>query len=137
MVELTRQQAERYRRAIVQGAQGLSDEQAVMVPLLFEPWQPGMELTAGQRVCDEGILYSVLIGHITQESWRPKNTPSLFAQVLIPDPEIIPEWVQPESTNPYMQGDKVRHNGKVWISDIDYNVYEPGVAGWSETGGQE
>lgn len=25
---------------------------------------------------------------------------------------------------------KVRHNGKVWISDIDFNVFEPGVAGW-------
>ena len=59
-------------------------------------------------------------------------SPSLFAEVLIPDPEVIPDWVQPESTNPYMKGDKVRHNGKVWISDIDFNVFEPGIAGWSE-----
>ena len=52
--------------------------------------------------------------------------------MLIPDPEVIPEWVQPDSTNPYMAGDKVMHNGKTWVSDIDGNVWEPGVYGWSE-----
>lgn len=26
----------------------------------------------------------------------------------------IPEWEQPDSTNPYMAGDKVAHNGKTW-----------------------
>ena len=31
-----------------------------------------------------------------------------------------------------MIGDKVTHNGKTWVSVIDYNVYEPGVAGWNE-----
>lgn len=32
----------------------------------------------------------------------------------------------------YGKGDKVSHNGKHWQSDIDANVYEPGVYGWSE-----
>ena len=50
--------------------------------------------------------------------------------MLIPDPEVIPEWEQPGSTNPYMIGDKVRHNGKTWVSTIDNNVWEPGVYGW-------
>ena len=53
-------------------------------------------------------------------------------RMLIPDPETITEWEQPDSTNPYMQGDKVTHNGKTWISDIDGNVWEPGVYGWNE-----
>jgi hypothetical protein len=51
-------------------------------------------------------------------------------QVLIPDPETIPEWVQPGSTNPYMKGDKVTHNGSTWVSLVDNNVWEPGVYGW-------
>ena len=55
-----------------------------------------------------------------------------WAQVLIPDPEVIPEWIQPESTNPYMKGDKVKHNEKTWICDIDNNVWEPGTYGWTE-----
>ena len=42
---------------------------------------------------------------------------------------MIPEWEQPESTNPYMKGDKVKHNDKTWVSDIDNNVWEPGVYG--------
>lgn len=32
----------------------------------------------------------------------------------------------------YNEGDKVSHNGKHWISDINANVYEPGVYGCSE-----
>ena len=39
---------------------------------------------------------------------------------------------QPSSTNPYSKGDKVKHNGKIWTSDIDGNVWEPGVYGWTE-----
>jgi len=31
-----------------------------------------------------------------------------------------------------MTGDKVRHNGKIWVSIADYNVWEPGVYGWEE-----
>lgn len=46
--------------------------------------------------------------------------------------EVIPEWEQPGSANPYMTGDKVTHLGKTWVCTMDYNVYEPGIAGWSE-----
>ena len=62
----------------------------------------------------------------------PDAAPSLYAKVLIPDPDVIPEWEQPESTNPYTKGDKVTHNEKTWVSDVDNNSWEPGVYGWSE-----
>ena len=81
---------------------------------------------------DEGVLYTVLQAHDSQPTWKPADAPSLFAVVLIPDPEVIPEWVQPDSTNPYHKGDKVKHNGKTWESAIDGNVWEPGVYGWNE-----
>lgn len=32
----------------------------------------------------------------------------------------------------YANGDKVTHNEKKWVSDVDSNVWEPGVYGWSE-----
>lgn len=57
---------------------------------------------------------------------------SLFAKVLIPDVNVIPEWEQPNSTNPHMIGDKVTYKDKTWISNVDNNVWEPGVYGWSE-----
>lgn len=68
----------------------------------------------------------------SQETWTPPYASSLFAKVLIPDTDTIPEWEQPESTNPYAKGDKVTHNGKTWQSITDNNVWEPGVYGWEE-----
>lgn len=32
----------------------------------------------------------------------------------------------------YRLGSKVSHNAKHWVSEIDFNTYEPGVYGWSE-----
>lgn len=127
---MKRHEAEAYRRQMVDGAKDLSDEQALKVPMLYDRWQEGREYAVGDRLYYEGKLWRVLIGHVSQDAWQPDISPSLFAEVLIPDPSVIPEWVQPGSTNPYMMGDKVRHNGKVWISTMDYNVFEPGVAGW-------
>lgn len=80
----------------------------------------------------DSVLYKVLQAHTSQADWMPDVSVSLFAKILIPDPTVIPEWEQPESTNPYMKGDKVTHNGKTWVSNIDNNVWEPGVYGWDE-----
>ena len=77
-------------------------------------------------------MYRCLQGHTAQADWTPDAAPSLWAKVLIPDPEMIPEWEQPDSTNTYSAGDKVTHNGKTWVSGIDNNVWEPGVYGWTE-----
>jgi len=58
--------------------------------------------------------------------------PSLWTKVLIPDENVIPEWEQPDSTNPYMKGDRVMFDGKVYESTIDNNVWSPDVYGWTE-----
>lgn len=113
------------------------DEEAVDYSELFPQWDGnGVEYTVGFKCRYNGILYKVLQAHTSQETWNPVDAPSLFAKVLIPDPSVIPEWEQPESTNPYMKGDKVKHNGKTWESLIDNNVWEPGVVGteslWKE-----
>ena len=108
----------------------LTDEQAATVVSLYREWESGIAYNAGDRRLYEGNLYTCLQPHTAQEGWNPKDAPSLWAKVLIPDPDVIPEWEQPDSTNPYMIGDKVIHNGKTWISDVDNNVWEPGVYGW-------
>ena len=113
--------------------QSLTDAEAITATCLHPRWSgDGVQYTAGQRVQDDGVLYTVLQAHTSQPDWKPTAAPSLFAKVLIPDPTVIPEWEQPESTNPYAKGDKVAHNGKTWVSDIDGNVWEPGVYGWTE-----
>lgn len=114
-------------------ASGLTDAEAITATCLHPKWSgDGVQYTTGQRVQDDGVLYTVLLDHTSQPDWKPADAPSLFAKVLIPDPTVIPEWEQPESTNPYAKGDKVTHNGKTWVSDIDGNVWEPGVYGWTE-----
>lgn len=50
-----------------------------------------------------------------------------------PEPtEEIPEWTQPDASNPYMTGDKVTYEGVVYESTIDNNVWSPAAypAGW-------
>lgn len=127
------EKARRLRPHIEAAAQSLTDEDAVDAVELYPAWSgEGVGYTAGVRLRYEGVLYSVLQAHTSQPDWTPDAAVSLFARVLIPDPEAIPEWAQPSSTNPYMRGDKVAHNGKTWQSDIDNNVWEPGVYGWSE-----
>ena len=118
-------------------AQSITDAEAITATCLHPKWSgDGVQYTVGQRVQYENTLYTVLQAHTSQATWTPTAAPSLFAKVLIPDPSIVPEWEQPDSTNPYMKGDKVKHNGKTWVSLIDSNVWEPGATGtaalWQE-----
>ena len=112
----------------------LTDEQAEQVPDAFHEWAVGVEYKPGDRIRYGGKLYKCLTLHTSQEGWEPGKAPSLWA--AIGEPGEIPEWSQPDSTNPYMKGDKVTHNGKTWESLIDNNVWEPGAAGtetlWTE-----
>lgn len=130
---MTRVEAEDFIASLVKLRETATDEQALSVPTLYPSWRSGIAYLTGQRVLFNSVLYKVLQDHTSQDVWNPDDTPSLFAQVLIPNADVIPEWVQPDSTNPYVKGDKVTHNGKVWVSDIDGNVWEPGVYGWTET----
>lgn len=130
---MTPQEKARLLRPMIEkAAVSLDDTDALKAVELFPEWSATAHYDADQRVRYDGVLYRCLQMHDAQEAWTPEAAPSLWAKVLIPDPEVIPEWEQPESTNPYMKGDKVKHNGKIWVSDIDGNVWEPGVYGWSE-----
>ena len=57
-----------------------------------------------------------------------------YTNVLIPSPDVIPDWEQPDSTNAYQIGDKVRFEGKVYESVIANNIWSPAAypAGWKE-----
>ena len=129
---MTKSEAKAFISALVTLREKATDEQALAVPALYPVWSQGIDYAVGIRVHYNGILYKVLTAHTSQDDWTPDAAPSLFAKVLIQDETVIPEWEQPDSTNPYSTGDKVTHNGKTWVSDIDNNVWEPGVYGWTE-----
>lgn len=126
------EQAYKLRSIIEKAVQSLDDIDALEAVTLYPHWEADVIYNTGMRVEYDGFLYTVLTPHISQEDWTPDISPSLFARVLIPNDNIIPLWEQPDSTNPYMIGDKVEHNGKIWICDIDNNVWEPGIYGWIE-----
>lgn len=121
-------------RGIIEQAMdgGVDDAAALEAVTLFPAWDSAASYEAGRRVRYEGVLYRCLQSHTAQADWTPTDTPSLWAKVLIPDENTIPEWEQPDSTNPYMRGDKVTHHGTTWVSGVDNNVWEPGVYGWTE-----
>ena len=108
------------------------DQTALVGKDLYPEWNETETYEKDYRVRFNNVLYKCLQNHTAQASWTPTDAPSLWAKVLIPTPSVIPEWEQPESTNPYMKGDKVKHNRKTWESTVDNNVWEPGVYGWSE-----
>ena len=110
----------------------VDDNTALRMREFYPEWAAGVDYATGYKVQRGGRLWRCLQAHTSQTGWEPENAPSLWAKVLIPDETIVPEWEQPDSTNPYSAGDKVNHNGKTWVSDVDNNVWEPGVYGWSE-----
>ena len=129
---MTRQEAQAFVESIVKLRESATDEQALESIPIYPSWQENKSFTSGERVRYNDVLYKVLQDHTSQADWTPDVAVSLFAKVLIEDPDIISEWVQPDSTNPYQTGDKVTHNGKTWVSNVDNNVWEPGVYGWEE-----
>lgn len=112
----------------------ISDGAALKMPEVFPHWSGNSkEYVKGDKVLYDGVLYKVLQNHTSQEGWTPTSAPSLFAKVLTSEGEIL-DWEQPDSTNPYMKGDKVKFNGKIYESVIDNNVWSPEAypQGWKE-----
>ena len=128
---MTRNEAIKFVEAFVRLRDLATDEMALETPNLYPAWKEGVTYLTGERVLYDGTLYKVLQEHTSQATWTPADAPSLYTKVLIPDESVIPAWEQPDSTNAYMTGDKVTHNGSTWISDVDNNVWEPGVYGWT------
>jgi hypothetical protein len=76
------------------------------------------------KVMFRGKLYrSVINGNV----WPPNKTG--WSQVV--DEGEHADWQQPAGAHDaYPLDDIVRHNGSLWISVAENNVWEPGVFGW-------
>ena len=103
---MTKSEAKAFISALVTLREAVTDEQALAVPALYPTWRSGVYYAAGIRVLYNGTLYKALTAHTSQDDWTPDAAPSLFAKVLIPDETVIPEWEQPDSTNPYSAGNE-------------------------------
>ena len=131
-------------RQIIQSAikyarQIADDAEALNVKFLYKEFekQIGRTLDVGEYIQYNDKLYKVLQAHTVQANWAPDVAHSLFAEVLTdPTGQTILEWKQPDSTNPYMTGDKVKYEGVIYESLIDNNVWSPVAypAGWKQIG---
>ena len=109
------------------------DAVALTIQEFYDIWEVGVTYEVGRYLQYKGVLYKVLQPHTSRETWTADVASSLYAKVLIdPTGETIPEWEQPDSTNAYMTGDKVRFEGVVYESTVDNNIWSPTAypAGW-------
>lgn len=116
----------------------LPESNAMEVADLYEAYAIGKTYPVGYmfkygvNADGETQLYSVLQEHTSQEDWKPDETPSLYKAVGFTD-DGVSVWTQPlGATDAYMSGDVVEHNGTLWVSTVDNNVWEPGVYGWEQ-----
>lgn len=127
---MIQERARKLREIILKATVSLSDEDALEAVEMFPHWISGHSYAVNDRVQFANILYKCVQAHTSQSDWTPDVTKALWTVVSI---EEYPEWIQPTGAqDAYNKGDKVSHNSKHWISDVDTNVWEPGVYGWSE-----
>ena len=133
------QAAEQLRKALQMFAASLTDEQAMEVVAVYDPWAVGKSysvgafLTYGKNGVGDPQLYKVVQAHTSQDSWTPDVTPALYVAVGLDD-NGYPVWSQPTGAHDaYNKGDIVNYNGALYESTMDGNIYSPDAypAGWA------
>ena len=115
---------------LVEVRPNLSDNQALKYRAIYPVWAVGIAVAKDSRYQFNNKLYKCVQAHTTQADWAPDVTPALWVKVSLDE---WPEWIQPTGAHDaYAKDAKVTHNGKKWTSDVDANVWEPGVYGWTE-----
>ena len=136
------QAAEQFRKAVQMFAKSLTEEKALEVATVFDPWavgkkySPGDFVTYGENSVGDPQLYKVVAAHTSQADWTPDKTASLFFAVGL-DNGGHPIWSQPTGAHDaYNTGDVVNYKGVLYKSLIDGNVYAPDAypAGWEKVG---
>ena len=126
-----RQHAEQIaRRKVVDDViDTLPDSEVDTLTYLYPRWSgDGVALSANALVRHKGILYRTLQAHTTQADWTPDTASSLFTRYR----DTLQAWSAPTGAHDaYNTGDRVTHNEQTWTSDIDGNVWAPGVSGWT------
>jgi len=125
------QAAEQLRRALQMFSASLTDDQAMEVAAIYDPWVAGRAYAAGEFVTygTNGVgdpqLYKVVQAHTSQSDWMPDATPSLFSAIGLDD-DGYPVWSQPTGAHDaYNTGDIVDYNGTLYRCVIDGNAYSP------------
>ena len=130
---------EQMRKVLQMFAATLTDEQAMEVSTIYDPWKVGKSyavgdfFTYGENSVGDPQLYKVNLAHTSQADWMPNTTANLYTAIGLDD-SGYPVWAQPTGAHDaYNAGDVVNYNGTLYQSLIDGNVYSPEAypAGWA------
>ena len=82
---MRKERAAEFRRAAQISAQSAGDAQALSMPSLYDPWQPGTAYGGeGQTQIvsrPNGRLYRCQQPHTSQTGWEPENTPAMWVVI--------------------------------------------------------
>lgn len=129
------QMCEHFFKAVQKFALSLSDEEALEIPTLYDPWQAGVTYDIGARFTygvnsvGDPQLYKCNQKHTASEIYPPGSTgtDALYTPIGL-DEEGYPVWAQPTgSHDSYNTGDIVDYNGVLYISKIPGNTTVPGT----------
>ena len=121
----------------------LSEEQKENIISQYQEWEADKNYSVGDKVKRNGTVYEVIQAHRSQADWQPESTNALYKQYFNlaiknedgTEAEVVADFKQPTGAHDiYKKGDKVRFNGKVYVSKIDNNAYSPAdyAQGWEE-----
>lgn len=129
---------EQFGRAVQMFIQSLTNDDAMEVAMIYPKYIVGKFykineiFTYDKNNVNDPQLYRVLQDHTSQADWTPNTTPSLYKAIGLTD-DGVAMWSQPVgASDAYNKGDVVSHNGVLWESEIEANVWEPGIYGWTQ-----
>lgn len=129
------QMAEQFFKAVQMFAASLSDDKAMEIATIYDPWVVGKDymggeyFTYGTNAVGDPQLYKVNVGkaHTSQADWPPDVEKSLYTAIGLDD-SGHPVWSQPTGAHDaYNEGDIVNYNGTLYESAINGNTTVPGT----------
>jgi hypothetical protein len=111
--EKRRRESNQLLKALRIANRGVSDADALEIPLIFELWKPGKKCVAGEILNYKGLLYRVIQDHTSQANWLPGTaTLTLYNRIQVDEPGKVLPWVIDEAVN---IGDEREYQGIVYV----------------------
>ena len=113
-------------------AASLSDGQALGMDSMFPEYDGTAKYKKGDIVRDAGRLYRA-VNNVNASPTHPADDGVNWRLMDEPDEDGVFPWRQPYGKKDYYRkGDTVTHDGSTWVSDVNKNVWKPGVYGWHQ-----
>ena len=113
-------------------ARSMTPSDILSVSSFIPEFDPKLNYASKDVVTYASIPYQAIQKVAANSGKTPDKATSWWRRVGSPDSNGVYPWVQPLGTeDAYDRGDTVTYKDKTWISDVDHNVWEPGVYGWN------